>query len=91
MAFYRNIERFRNGDAITVYRRSKEQGRLVPESLKDVSSRVDPACTVCYQVMRTHDRAPLVRRMANRSDIVHFEVIPVITSVEAAAIMVPKP
>ncbi len=84
------IERFRNGNAEPVYRRFREQGRLAPEGLEYVNSWVDPAVTMCYQVMQTHDRALLDQWMANWSDVADFEVLPVITSAEAATIMPPK-
>lgn len=81
---YMVIETFRNGDAAPVYRRFREQGRLAPEGLTYVSSWVDEQLKRCYQVMETHDRALLEEWMARWSDLVDFEVHPVITSKEAA-------
>lgn len=79
------IERFRNGDAIPVYRRFRDRGRLAPEGLRYVSSWVVPDLTMCYQVMETDDRSLLEKWLAAWSDLVEFEAIPVITSQEAAA------
>ena len=79
------VEHFRNGDAAPVYRRFAERGRLAPEGLRYVSSWVTPEITRCYQVMECDDRASLDEWMAAWSDLVEFEVIPVITSAEAAA------
>ena len=79
------IERFRGGDPVPVYRRFREKGRLAPEGLEYVNSWVTPDLTTCYQVMRTDDRALLDEWLANWADIVNFEVIPVITSPEAAS------
>lgn len=79
------VEHFRNGDAAPVYRRFAERGRLAPEGLRYVSSWVTPEITRCYQVMECDDRASLDEWMAAWSDLVEFEVIPVITSPEAAA------
>jgi hypothetical protein len=45
---------------------------------------------VCYQLMETDDRALLDVWMANWSDIVDFEVHPVISSPEAAARIAPR-
>ncbi|MBL8523797.1 MAG: DUF3303 family protein [Betaproteobacteria bacterium] len=84
------IERFRNGDAVPVYRRFRERGRLAPEGLTYVSSWVTPDLTCCYQVMEAADRALLDQWMANWSDIVDFEVHPVISSAEAAARIAPR-
>ena len=81
---YMIIERFRDGDAVPVYRRFRERGRLAPEGLNYVNSWVTPDLTTCYQVMETADRALLDEWQANWADIVNFEVHPVITSPEAA-------
>lgn len=85
MALYMIIERYRNGDAAAVYRRFRERGRMAPEGLTYVSSWINEPLTVCYQVMETSDRGLLDEWMRNWSDLVDFEVHPVITSQEAAA------
>jgi hypothetical protein len=79
------IEHFRNGDPAPVYRRFRERGRLAPEGLTYVNSWVDVNLRRCYQVMETEDRRLLDQWLANWSDIVDFEVHPVITSADAAA------
>lgn len=84
MALYMIIERFKNADARPVYRRFREKGRLAPDGLVYVSSWIDHELKTCYQVMETADRALLDQWIANWNDIVDFEVIPVITSKEAA-------
>ncbi len=81
---YLIIESFRNGDAVPVYRRFREQGRLAPEGLKYVSSWVTADLAKCYQVMECDDRALLEQWMARWKDLVDFEVVPVLTSAEAA-------
>ena len=78
------VERFKNGDAAPVYQRFRERGRLAPEGLIYVSSWVDAKMERCYQVMETDDRALIDQWIANWADIVECEVIPVITSKEAA-------
>lgn len=35
---YMIIEHFRNGDALPVYRRFRDQGRLAPEGLRYIAS-----------------------------------------------------
>lgn len=87
---YMVIERFRNGDAVPVYRRFREEGRLAPEGLEYVASWVDLELRVCYQVMETADRALLETWMSRWSDIVEFEVVPVQPSKEAAAAIAPR-
>lgn len=82
---YMVIERFRNGDAESVYRRFRERGRMAPEGVEYVASWVTDDLTTCFQVMQTADPALLEQWMANWRDLVDFEVRPVVTSAEAAA------
>ena len=79
------IEHFRAGDARPVYARFRERGRLARDGLRYVSSWVTPDLTRCYQVMECDDRALLDEWIAAWSDLVDFEVHPVITSADAAA------
>jgi Protein of unknown function (DUF3303) len=81
---YMVIEHFRNGDAVPVYQRFRERGRLAPEGLAYVASWVTPDLTRCYQIMETADRALLEEWTANWNDLVEFEIHPVITSKEAS-------
>jgi hypothetical protein len=84
------LERFKNKDAVAVYRRFRDRGRMAPEGLRYVSSWVDDRLESCYQLMETHDRALLDRWMANWSDLVDFEVHSVLTSNEAAEKIAPR-
>lgn len=85
MTLYLVIEHFRNGDAVPVYERFRQRGRLMPEGLSYVNSWITTDLTCCYQVMECDDRALLDRWMEAWQDIVEFEVHTVITSSEAAA------
>ena len=82
---YMIVEHFRNGDPRPVYTRFRERGRLAPDGLTYVSSWVTDDYARCYQVMETDDRALLDQWIANWSDLVDFEVIPVVTSAQASA------
>ena len=84
MSLYMAIENFKNGDAVPVYRRFRERGRLVPRGLSYVSSWVTEALDRCWQLMETEDRDLLNEWIANWSDIIDFEIYPVVTSKEAA-------
>lgn len=79
------IEHFNGGDPAPVYRRFRERGRLAPQGLTYVNSWVDDNLKHCFQLMETEDRRLLDQWLANWSDIVEFEVHPVITSAEATA------
>jgi len=84
------IELFRGGDAVPVYRRFRDRGRLAPDGLVSLGSWVDDAMERCYQLIETDDRALLDQWIANWTDIVDFEVVPVITSAEAAERIAPR-
>ena len=86
---YMVVERFKNGDAAPVYRRFREHGRLAPEGLSYISSWVDVSLQYCYQLMEAEDPSLLDAWIARWSDIVEFEVHPVITSAEAAERVAP--
>ena len=81
---YMVLERFRNSDAAAVYRRFRERGRMAPDGLNYISSWVTADLSTCFQVMETANRALLEDWMSHWSDLVDFEVHPVITSQQAA-------
>jgi hypothetical protein len=84
------VEHFKNKDAVPVYRRFRDSGRMAPEGLRYVSSWVDEGLERCYQLMETHDRRLLEEWMANWSDLVDFEVQAVVTSKEASQRIAPR-
>jgi hypothetical protein len=87
---YMIVERFRDGDALPVYRRFRDQGRLMPEGLRYVSSWITDDLRRCFQVMECEDLRLLEEWMARWKDLMEFEVIPVVTSAEAVAAVAPK-
>jgi hypothetical protein len=90
MTLYMIVEHFKNKDAVPVYRRFRDQGRLAPEGLVYVSSWVDHQFERCYQVMEAESPALIEEWIAKWSDLVDFEVYPVMTSKEAAEKMAPQ-
>ena len=84
------IERFKDGNAIPVYRRFRDRGRMAPDDVHYVNSWVTADLTTCYQVMESPDRARLNEWLQQWQDIVDFDVIPVITSSDAHAIVAPR-
>jgi len=81
---YMVVEHFKNKDAVPVYQRFRDRGRMAPPGLVYVSSWVDQKLERCYQIMETEDPALLDQWIANWSDLVDFEVYPVFKSQEAA-------
>ena len=76
------IERFRNRDPKPIYKRLRESGRQMPEGLKFVDSWVEPTFDRCFQLMETEDARLLQRWIAGWTDLVEFEVVPVVPSKE---------
>lgn len=87
---YMIIERYRDGNAIPVYGRFRDRGRLASENLKYVASWVTTDLARCYQIMECDDRALLDAWIAQWSDLVDFEVEEVMTSAEAVAAITPS-
>ncbi len=87
---YMVIERFKNQDAIPVYRRFRDQGRMTPEGLEYVSGWVDTKLERCFQIMETSDPKLMAQWTARWSDIVDFEVVAVMSSADAVQAMQPK-
>ncbi len=81
---YMIIETYTQGPG-PVYDRYRVRGRMAPDGLRYVSSVVTTDGTRCYQIMECDDRALLDEWMRAWSDIVSFEVLPVIGSAEASA------
>lgn len=84
------IEYFKNRDPVPVYQRFRDRGRLAPEGLRYVSSWIDEELERCFQLMETSDPKLLDEWIANWSDIVDFEVYPVISSKDAAERISPR-
>jgi len=80
---YMVLEEYRHGPE-PVYERFRARGRMMPEGLDYVDSWVTLDRARCYQLMRTEDAALFDQWIAAWSDLVQFQVIPVMTSAEAA-------
>lgn len=80
---YMVVERFKTHGAIEVYRRARDQGRLMPEGLEYVSSWVDMGFTTCFQLMKTENEKLFEQWVSRWKDLVDFEIVPVQTSAEA--------
>jgi hypothetical protein len=84
------IEHFKGGDPLPVYRRFRDHGRMAPDDVRYVNSWVTGDLTTCYQVMDAPDRARLDEWLSRWQDLVDFDVIRVITSPDAQAIIAPR-
>jgi hypothetical protein len=76
------IERFKSGAVKAVGERFKLKGRMVPEGVTDNASWMDSTGTRCFQIMETERPELLKTWIACWDDLVDFEIIPVMTSVD---------
>src|SRR5260370_637810 len=79
------VERFKNRDAKAVYRRFRDQGRGAPDGLKYVGSWIEANFDRCFQLMECDDARLLQRWVAVWSDLIEFEIVPVVPSAGAGA------
>ena len=81
------IERFKHGDAKAVYRRFREQGRMLPDGLRYIDSWTEANFDRCFQLMEC-DNPQLFKEWVSRwEDLVEFEIVAVVSSKEAANLM----
>ena len=76
------VERFKNGDIGPVGERFRARGRMMPDNVSYVASWLDPAGTICFQLMEAPDQESLNPWIARWADLMDCEVIPVHTSAE---------
>ena len=83
------IERFKNRDAVAVYRRFREQGRMAPEGLTYVGSWIEANFDRCFQLMECEDARLLQQWVIRWQDLVEFEIVPVVPSKDTVDTITP--
>jgi hypothetical protein len=79
------IEKYTQGPG-PVYARASERGRMLPAGLAYLESWVDARrFDRCFQLMETEEPSLFDRWIAGWSEFVEFEIVPVVTSSDAAA------
>ncbi len=76
------IERFKNRDPASIYKRLRESGRSLPEGLRYIDSWIELNFDRCFQVMECDDAGLLMRWVLEWRDLVEFEIVPVTPSKE---------
>jgi hypothetical protein len=77
------IETFVEG-ARPVYERAAEKGRMLPTGVLYLDSWIDESLQRCFQLMEADDPSALDEWIGEWSDLVAFEIVPLISSSEAA-------
>lgn len=83
------IERFKNRDALPIYRRLREGGRMMPEGLTYVGSWIEANFDRCFQLMECNDARLFQQWVAQWNDLVEFEIVPVVPSKETRETLAP--
>ncbi len=83
------IERFKDRDALAVYRRFRERGRMTPDGLTFVESWVEANCERCFQIMECGDLRLLQQWATHWCDLVEFEFVPVVPGKATAEALMP--
>lgn len=79
------IEQFHDGKAAAVYERARTSGRQLPDGLTYVDSWVTGDFSRCFQIMECDDERLFEPWIAAWSDLVSFEIVPIMGSATAAA------
>lgn len=84
------IERFRDNDMVPVYQRLRQAGRSLPEGLEYIDSWIAADFSRCFQLMRCDDLRLIQAWILEwRGSGVTFEIVPIVTSAEARAVVEP--
>lgn len=76
------IEQFHEGKLSQIAERFRIKGRLLPDGVVYQASWVDPARQRCFQLMEAPHPELLDAWISSWSDLVDFEVVPVLTSAD---------
>ena len=83
------IERFKDRDARSVYRRFQRKGRMLPEGLTFHESWVETNFDRCFQIMECDDPRLLQEWALHWHDLVDFDFLPVVPGKETAEVVAP--
>lgn len=76
------IERFKHGNPKHVGERFKREGRMLPEGVAYHASWMDATGALCFQLMEASDQDSLRAWTSRWDDLVDFEIVPVLTSID---------
>ncbi len=84
------IERFKDSDMLPIYKRVRDEGRLLPDGLKYIDSWVEPNFSRCFQLMECDDvRLFQEWALRLRGSGVSLEIVPVVSSKDTQAVVGP--
>ena len=84
------IERFRDNDMLPIYKKVRDEGRLLPEGLTYVDSWIEPNFSRCFQLMECSDLRLIQEWVLQwRGSGATFEIVPVVSSKETREVVAP--
>jgi uncharacterized protein DUF3303 len=83
------VERFKGRDPKPIYRRLRDEGRRMPDGLTYVGSWIEANFDRCWQLMECEDARLLQQWVSGWSDLIEFEIVPVVPSADVRATMGP--
>lgn len=84
------VERFKEQDAIPIYKALREGGRRFPDGLNYINSWIEPNFDRCFQLMECDDLRKLQEWILSwRGSGVFFEIVPVVPSAETRDVVNP--
>ncbi len=84
------IERFKDRDAKSVYRRVRDEGRMLPEGLTYVGSWIEASFDRCFQLVECDDARLLQEWVLAWQGLIEFEFVPVVPSQEVQELFAPR-
>lgn len=83
------VERFKRSEIKAIYRRVRDQGRVLPDGLRYVDSWIEAGFGRCFQLMETDDVTLLQRWVVELGDAIEFEIVPVAPSKDVRKMIEP--
>ncbi len=84
------IERFKDNDMLPIYKRLRDESRMLPEGLKYIDSWVEPNFSRCFQLMECDDLRLFQEWVIQwRGYGAMLEIVPVVTSKETREVVAP--
>ena len=80
------IEKFRDQNTEAIYRRLREKGRMMPDGLVFINSWVAADLGRCFQLMSCDEVAKFQDWIAHWSDLIEFEIVPVVEGRQTAEV-----
>ena len=84
------IERIRDNDMVPVYKRVRDEGRMLPDGLRYIDSWVEANFSRCFQLMECDELRSIQEwALKWRGSGVEFEIVPVVPSSETRSLVAP--